>query len=65
MNDAQVETHRHGLKQLRDADLWRAYRLYLDGLELDENGAPPKASKIQYFLSVWREIRQRYYKPKV
>ena len=60
MNDGQVEQHRHALKWQTDAQLRHSYRTYLDGLMLNEDGLPPRASKLQYFIETWRELRRRY-----
>ena len=58
LNDEQVALHKRQLARLSDAELQRSYALYLRALALDE-GQPPSASKVQYFIECWRELRRR------
>ena len=41
-----------------DQQLLRSYAVYLGALKLDQ-GVPPRASAIQYFVEAWRELRRR------
>jgi hypothetical protein len=53
-----VALHKRQLARLSDVELQRSYALYLRALALEE-GQPPSASKLQYFVECWRELRRR------
>jgi hypothetical protein len=58
LNDEQVALHKRQLSRLSDAELQWSYALYLRALALEE-GQPPIAAKVQYFVEAWQELRRR------
>jgi hypothetical protein len=53
-----VALHKSHLARQSDAELLHSYAVYLRSLALKE-GEPPAASKPQYFVECWRELRRR------
>jgi len=53
-----IALHKSQLRSLSDIELQRSYEMYLRALQLDE-GHPPVAAKVQYFVECWRELRRR------
>jgi hypothetical protein len=58
LSDEQVALHKRQLARQSDQQLLESYRLYVRALALDE-GQPPSAAKVQYFIECWRELRRR------
>ena len=58
LTEEQVRLHKAQLRRLTDQQLLHSYGLYLKALELEE-GKPPSAAMVQYFIECWRELRRR------
>ena len=59
LTDKQVELHKSHLWRQSERELLHSYALYLGALKLSKEGEPCSASKIQYFVECWRELRRR------
>jgi hypothetical protein len=58
LSEEQVALHKRQLARQSDAELTHSYAIYLRSLALDE-GQPPSAANVQYFIECWRELRRR------
>lgn len=64
MNEGQIEQHKKALQWQSEAQLRHSYRVYVKALLLRENGLPPTAAAVQFFIETWREVRRRCFTPK-
>jgi hypothetical protein len=58
LDEYQLGLHKRQLARQTEKELLRSYATCLRSLQLDE-GSPPSAAKIQYFVETWRELRRR------
>jgi hypothetical protein len=58
ISDEPVALHKRQLARLSDPELQRSYEMYPRALALDQ-GEPPAAAHVQYYVECWRELRRR------
>ncbi len=58
LNEYQLDMHRSHLSRQSDQELIHSYGVYWNALRM-RDGKAPSASKIQYLVETWRELRRR------